>query len=71
MRGRAAPPQPGIHRVPPPPPPPGKCSYEIDEKQKAVLQNIIERIGFNAVDFSYCSLSPVDFAAVSQLKHRS
>ena len=43
-----------------------KCLYEIDdEKQQAVLQNKIEQIGFNAVDFSYCSLGPVDFAAVS------
>ena len=43
-----------------------KCLYEIDdEKQQAVLQNKIEQIGFNAVVFSYCSLGPVDFAAVS------
>ncbi|XP_068716521.1 nucleotide-binding oligomerization domain-containing protein 1-like [Montipora foliosa] len=42
-----------------------KCLYEIDEKQQAVLQNKIEQIGFNAVDFSDCSLAPVDFAAVS------
>ena len=43
-----------------------KCLYEIDdEKQQAVLQNKIEQIGFNAVDFSECSLAPVDFAAVS------
>ena len=43
-----------------------KCLYEIDdEKQQAVLQNKIEQISFNAVDFSYCSLAPVDFAAVS------
>ena len=43
-----------------------KCLYEIDdEKQQAVLQNKIEQIGFNAVDFIYRSLAPVDFAAVS------
>ena len=43
-----------------------KCLYEIDdEKQQAVLQNKIEQIGFNAVDFSRCSLGPVEFAAVS------
>ena len=42
-----------------------KCLYEIDEKQQAVLQNKIEQISFNAVDFSECSLAPVDFAAVS------
>ena len=43
-----------------------KCLYEIDdEKQQAVLQNKIKQIGFNAVDFSLCSLAPVDFTAVS------
>ncbi|XP_068741528.1 nucleotide-binding oligomerization domain-containing protein 1-like [Montipora capricornis] len=43
-----------------------KCLYEIDdEKQQAVLQNKIKQIGFNAVDFSFCALPPVDFAAVS------
>ncbi|XP_068715573.1 nucleotide-binding oligomerization domain-containing protein 1-like [Montipora foliosa] len=42
-----------------------KCLYEIHEKQQAVLQNKIEQIVFNAVDFSYCSLAPVDFAALS------
>ena len=43
-----------------------KCLYEIDdEKQQAVLENKIKQIGFNAVDFSLCSLGPVDFAAVS------
>ena len=43
-----------------------KCLYEIDdEKQQAVLQNKIEQIGFNAVDFSLCSVGPVEFAAVS------
>ncbi|XP_068742304.1 nucleotide-binding oligomerization domain-containing protein 1-like [Montipora capricornis] len=43
-----------------------KCLYEIDdEKQQAVLQNKIEQIGFNAVDFNECLLGPVDFAAVS------
>ena len=42
-----------------------KCLFEIDEKQQTVLQNKIEKIGFNAVDFKYGSLGPVDFAAVS------
>ncbi|XP_068752379.1 protein NLRC5-like [Montipora capricornis] len=42
-----------------------KCLCEINENQQAVLQNKIEQIGFNAVDFSQCSLTPVDFAAVS------
>ena len=43
-----------------------KCLYEIDdEKQQAVLQNKIEQIGFNAVNFSWSSLAPVDFTAVS------
>ncbi|XP_015774352.1 PREDICTED: NACHT, LRR and PYD domains-containing protein 12-like [Acropora digitifera] len=42
-----------------------KCLYEInDEKQQPVLQNKIEEIKFNAVDFSGCSLAPIDVAAV-------
>ena len=49
-----------------------KCLYEIDdEKQQAMLQNKIEQIGFNAVDFSGCSLGPVDFAAVSHFLENS
>ena len=42
-----------------------KCLYEInDEQQQPVLQNKIEKIKFNAVEFSSCSLAPIDFAAV-------
>ena len=42
-----------------------KCLYEInDEKQQSVLQNKIEKIKFNAVDLSDCSLAPIDVAAV-------
>ncbi|XP_044176766.1 nucleotide-binding oligomerization domain-containing protein 1-like [Acropora millepora] len=42
-----------------------KCLYEInDEKQQPVLQNKIEKIKFNAVDLSDCSLAPIDVAAV-------
>ncbi|XP_067022980.1 NACHT, LRR and PYD domains-containing protein 1 homolog [Acropora muricata] len=42
-----------------------KCLYEInDEKQQPVLQNKIEKIKFNAVDLSKCSLAPIDVAAV-------
>ncbi|XP_068741558.1 nucleotide-binding oligomerization domain-containing protein 1-like [Montipora capricornis] len=49
-----------------------KCLYEIDdEKQQAVLQNKIKQIGFNTVDFSWCSLAPVDFAAVSHFLENS
>ena len=42
-----------------------KCLYEInDEKQQPVLQNKIEKIKFNAVALSSCSLAPIDVAAV-------
>ena len=42
-----------------------KCLYEINnEKQQPVLQNKIEKIKFNAVDFTQCSLAPIDVAAV-------
>ena len=42
-----------------------KCLYEInDEQQQPVLQNKIEKIKFNAVDLSRCSLAPIDVAAV-------
>ena len=42
-----------------------KCLYEInDEQQQPVLQHKIEKIKFNAVDFSGCSLAPIDVAAV-------
>ena len=42
-----------------------KCLHEIkDKKQRPVLQNKIEKIKFNAVDLSNCSLAPIDVAAV-------
>ena len=42
-----------------------KCLYEInDEQQQPILQNKIEKIQFNAVEFSKCSLTPIDVAAV-------
>ena len=42
-----------------------KCLYEInDEKQQPVLQSKIEEINFNAVELNYCSLAPIDVAAV-------
>ena len=41
-----------------------KCLYEINDEQQPILQNKIEKIKFNAVDFSYCSLAPIDVAAV-------
>ena len=41
-----------------------KCLYEIDGKQDSAIQNKLTEIGFNAVDFSCCSLSPVDCSAV-------
>ena len=41
-----------------------KCLYEINDEQQPILQNKIEKIRFNMVDFSYCSLTPIDVAAV-------
>ncbi|XP_015777705.1 PREDICTED: NACHT, LRR and PYD domains-containing protein 12-like [Acropora digitifera] len=41
-----------------------KCLYEINDEQQPVLQNKIEKIKFNAVEFRYCSLAPIDLAAV-------
>ena len=41
-----------------------KCLYEINDEQQPVLQNKIEKIKFNAVEFSNCSLAPIDVAAV-------
>ena len=42
-----------------------KCLYEInDEQQQPILQKNIEKIQFNAVEFSRCSLAPIDVAAV-------
>ena len=41
-----------------------KCLYEITDEQLPVLQNKIEKIKFNSVDLSFCSLAPSDVAAV-------
>ena len=42
-----------------------KCLYEInDEQQQPILQNKIDKIKFNAVEFDGCSLAPIDVAAV-------
>ena len=41
-----------------------KCLYEINDEQNPVLQNKIEKIKFNAVEFSRCSLAPIDVAAI-------
>ena len=41
-----------------------KCLYEINDEQQPVLQNKIEKIKFNAVEFSRCSLAPIDVAAI-------
>ena len=41
-----------------------KCLYEINGEQQPVLQNKIQKIEFNAVEFSYGSLAPIDVAAV-------
>ena len=41
-----------------------KCLYEINDEQQPVLQNKIEKIKFNAVEFSDCSLAPIDVGAV-------
>ena len=40
-----------------------KCLYEINDEQQPILQNKIEKIKFNAVHFSGCSLAPIDVAA--------
>ena len=41
-----------------------KCLYEINDEQQPILQNKIEKIKFNVVEFSDCSLAPIDVAAV-------
>ena len=41
-----------------------KCLYETNDEEQPVLQNKIEKMKFNAVDFSYRSLAPIDVAAV-------
>ena len=41
-----------------------KYLYEITNVQQSELRNKIEKINFNAVDLSNCSLTPIDLAAV-------
>ena len=41
-----------------------KCLYEINDEQQPVLQNEIEKINFNEVNFNNCSLAPIDLAAL-------
>ena len=41
-----------------------KCLYEINDEQQPILRNKIEKIKFNAVDFTDHSLAPIDVAAV-------
>ena len=41
-----------------------KCLHKINDEHQPVLQNKIEKIKFNAVEFSDCSLAPIDVAAV-------
>ena len=41
-----------------------KCMYEINDEQQPILQNKIEKMKFNAVDFSSCSVASIDVAAV-------
>ena len=41
-----------------------KCLYEINDEQQPALKSKIEEINFNAVDFTYCSLAPIDVAAI-------
>ena len=41
-----------------------KCLYEINDEQQSVLQNKIEKIKFNTVDFPHCLLVPIDVAAI-------
>ena len=41
-----------------------KCLYEINDEHQPVLISEIEKIKFNAVEFSIYSLAPIDVAAV-------
>ena len=41
-----------------------KCLYEINDEQQPALQNKMENIKFNAVDFRRCLLAPIDVAAI-------
>ena len=41
-----------------------KCLYEFNDEQQLILHKEIEKIIFHTVDFSGCSLAPIDVAAV-------
>ena len=41
-----------------------KCLYELDVKLQSAVAKKIEEINFNAVDFRYCMLAPVDCTAI-------
>ena len=41
-----------------------KCLYEINVKQQSTLQNKLAEIGFHGVYLEFCSLAPLDCAAV-------
>ena len=41
-----------------------KCLYEINDEHQPVLRNKINRLKFNAVELRFCSLAPIDVAAV-------
>ena len=41
-----------------------KCLFEINDEEQPVLQSKIEKIKFNTVDLSNCSLAAIDLAAV-------
>ena len=41
-----------------------KCLHEMNDEQQPILQNKIENIKFNAVEFRNCSLAPIDVVAV-------
>jgi len=43
-----------------------KCLFEIDENDTVIQQKLV-KIDFNAVDFSECSIGPVDCAAIVHL----
>ena len=44
------------------------CLHEINDEQQPLVQNKMEKISFNAIDFSpQCSLAPIDLAALLHL----
>ena len=43
------------------------CLYEINDEHQPVLQNKIKRLKFNKIEFTNCSLGPINVAAVLHL----